>query len=132
MCSARNRNRISTFAGRASFRPPRQGLVRGEVEIIHPILTWLLKNIDIVKKRAYLSQFLVKVEIPSEYLGDSEISLLHEQYLSLVDKFKTVHKEREIGKKNVETAAELATDLQAMAKEKEIKVIRFKKIYLLI
>ncbi|XP_029159105.1 intraflagellar transport protein 81 homolog [Nylanderia fulva] len=106
----------------------RQGLVRGEVEIIHPILTWLLKHTDMVKKRAYLSRFLVKIEIPPEYLGDSEISLLYEQYMSLVDKFKTVHKEREIGKKNVETAVELATDLQAMEKEKEAVTARIGKI----
>ncbi|XP_018307238.1 intraflagellar transport protein 81 homolog [Mycetomoellerius zeteki] len=98
----------------------RQGLVRGEIEIIHPILKWLLMHTDVVQKRVYLSQFLVKVEIPSEYLGDSETSLLHEQYLSLIDKFKTVHKEKEIGKKNVETAVELAMDLQAMTKEKEV------------
>ncbi|RLU15785.1 hypothetical protein DMN91_011541 [Ooceraea biroi] len=39
----------------------RQGLVRGEIEIIHPILTWLLTHIDVVRKRAYLSRFLVKV-----------------------------------------------------------------------
>ncbi|KAL6266988.1 hypothetical protein P5V15_000071 [Pogonomyrmex californicus] len=108
----------------------RQGLVRGDTEIIYPILTWLLTHIDIVQKRAYLSQFLVKIEIPPEYLGDSEISLLYEQYLSLVDKFKTVHKEREIGKKNVETAAELATDLEAMTKEKEAVTARIAKIKL--
>ncbi|XP_012220788.1 intraflagellar transport protein 81 homolog [Linepithema humile] len=106
----------------------RQGLVRGEVEIIHPILTWLLTHTDIVQKRAYLSRFLVKVEIPSEYLGDSEILSLHDQYLSLVDRFKTVHKEREMGKKNVETAAELAMDLQAMTKEKEAVIARISKI----
>ncbi|EFN80025.1 intraflagellar transport protein 81 homolog isoform X2 [Harpegnathos saltator] len=106
----------------------RQGLARGEVDIIHPILMWLLTHIDVVQKRAYLSRFLVKIEIPPEYLGDSEISLLHEQYLALVDKFKAVHKEREIGKKNVETAAELATDLQAMGKEKEAVTARIAKI----
>jgi len=39
----------------------RQGLVQGEVEIIHPILTWLLTHIDVVQKRAYLSRFLIKV-----------------------------------------------------------------------
>ncbi|XP_019698798.1 intraflagellar transport protein 81 homolog isoform X3 [Harpegnathos saltator] len=89
---------------------------------------WLLTHIDVVQKRAYLSRFLVKIEIPPEYLGDSEISLLHEQYLALVDKFKAVHKEREIGKKNVETAAELATDLQAMGKEKEAVTARIAKI----
>ncbi|KAH0949504.1 hypothetical protein HN011_006650 [Eciton burchellii] len=108
----------------------RQGLVQGVIEIIHPILTWLLTHIDIVQKRAYLSRFLVKIEISPEYLGDSEISLLYEQYLSLLDRFKTVHKEREIGKKNVETAAELATDLQAMEKEKEAVIARINKIKL--
>ncbi|XP_071626384.1 intraflagellar transport protein 81 homolog [Temnothorax longispinosus] len=106
----------------------RQGLIRGEIEIIHPILTWLLTHIDVVRKRAYLSRFLVKLDIPSEYLGDSEISLLHEQYLSLVDRFKTIHKEREIGKKDVENAVELATDLQAMAKEKEAVTARISRI----
>ncbi|GAB1867772.1 Intraflagellar transport protein 81 homolog [Camponotus japonicus] len=106
----------------------RQGLVRGEIEIIHPILTWLLTHIDVVQKRAYLSRFLVKIEISPEYLADSEISSLYEQYLSLVDKFKTIHKEREIGKKNVETAVELATDLQAMEKEKEAVIVRIGKI----
>ncbi|XP_036142642.1 intraflagellar transport protein 81 homolog isoform X2 [Monomorium pharaonis] len=106
----------------------RQGLIRGEIEIVYPIFIWLLTHIDIVQKRAYLSKFLVKLEIPSEYLGDSEISFLHEQYLSFVDKFKTVHKEREIGKKNVESAVELATDLQAMAKEKEAVTARISKI----
>ncbi|XP_018372106.1 PREDICTED: intraflagellar transport protein 81 homolog isoform X1 [Trachymyrmex cornetzi] len=43
----------------------RQGLVRGEVEIIHPILKWLLMHIDTVQKRTYLSQFLVKVRYQS-------------------------------------------------------------------
>lgn len=39
----------------------RQGLIRGDPDMIHPILTWLLSNLDIVRKRAYLSRFLVKV-----------------------------------------------------------------------
>ncbi|KAG5318528.1 IFT81 protein, partial [Pseudoatta argentina] len=71
-----------------------------------------------------------EVEIPSEYLGDSETSLLYEQYLSLIDRFKTVHKEREIGKKIVENAVELATDLQTMTKEKEAVTARIVKLKL--
>lgn len=39
----------------------RQGLIRGDPDTIHPILTWLLSNADTVRKRAYLSRFLVKV-----------------------------------------------------------------------
>lgn len=41
----------------------RQGLIRGDSDIIHPIFTWLLSHIDVVQKRAYLSRFLVKVYI---------------------------------------------------------------------
>ncbi|CAD1475833.1 unnamed protein product, partial [Heterotrigona itama] len=77
------------------------GLIRGDPDTIHPILTWLLSNTDTVRKRVYLSRFLVKLEVADEYLGDPEVSALYEQYASLIDKFKAVHKEREIGRKAV-------------------------------
>ncbi|XP_043258897.1 intraflagellar transport protein 81 homolog [Colletes gigas] len=106
----------------------RQGLVRGDLETIHPILTWLLSHVDTVRKRAYLSRFLVKVEVPAEYLSDPEVSSLYEQYNALIDRFKTVHKEREIGKKNFENASELTADLKTMEKEKEAVIIRIDKM----
>ncbi|XP_017763659.1 PREDICTED: intraflagellar transport protein 81 homolog [Eufriesea mexicana] len=106
----------------------RQGLIRGDPDTIHPILTWLLSHEDTVRKRAYLSRFLVKVEVPGEYLSDPEISSLHEQYAALIDRFKTVHKEREIGRKNFENASELTTDLKTMEKEKEAVTMRIEKM----
>lgn len=57
----------------------RQGLVQGDKAIIYPILEWLLKNLEDLKKRAYLARFLVKVEIPTEILGDADISTVYEQ-----------------------------------------------------
>ena len=102
----------------ASFR---QGLIRGDPDTIHPILTWLLSHVDTVRKRAYLSRFLVKVEVPAEYLSDPEVSSLFEQYTSSIDRFKVVHKEREIGRKNFENASELTADLKTMEKEKEVR-----------
>ncbi|XP_076757154.1 intraflagellar transport protein 81 homolog [Xylocopa sonorina] len=109
----------------ASFR---QGLIRGDPDTIHPIFTWLLSHVDTVRKRAYLSRFLVKVEVPGEYLSDPEVSSLHEQYTSLIDRFKMVHKEREIGRKNFENATELTADLKTMEKEKEAVSIRIEKM----
>ncbi|XP_076168136.1 intraflagellar transport protein 81 homolog isoform X2 [Ptiloglossa arizonensis] len=106
----------------------RQGLIRGDPETIHPILTWLLSHVDTVRKRAYLSRFLVKVEVPTEYLSDPEVSSLYEQYNALIDRFKTAHKEREIGKKNFENASELTADLKTMEKEKEAVTIRIDKM----
>ncbi|XP_035729254.1 intraflagellar transport protein 81 homolog isoform X2 [Vespa mandarinia] len=106
----------------------RQGIVRGDSETIYAILTWLLTHKDIVRQRAYLARFLVKIEIPSDYLGDPEIAALYEQYSNMVNQFKTVHKEREIGKKNFEIAAEFTEDLKAMEKEKEAVLQRIEKM----
>ncbi|XP_068986537.1 intraflagellar transport protein 81 homolog [Bombus flavifrons] len=106
----------------------RQGLIRGDPDTIHPILTWLLSHVNIVRKRAYLSRFLVKLEVPAEYLGDPEVSALYEQYTSLIDRFKAAHKEREIGRKNFENASELTADLKTMEKEKEAVTIRIEKM----
>ena len=57
----------------------RQGLAKGDKKIIHPILEWLFQNISELKKRAYLAQFLVKVEIPLEILANVDIAALYEQ-----------------------------------------------------
>lgn len=109
----------------ASFR---QGLIQGDPNTIHPILTWLLSHVDTVQKRVYLSRFLVKVEVPPEYLNDPEVSSLYEQYASLIDRFKTVHKEREMGRKNFENISELTADLKTMEKEREAVTIRIEKM----
>ena len=52
----------------------RQNLVSGEKHVIHPILFWLLNNIDELKKRAYLAKYLVKLDIPPEILGDADVT----------------------------------------------------------
>jgi len=57
----------------------RRGLVQGDKHIIHPILEWLLKNMEDLKVRAYLAQYLVKVELPVEMSSDTDISVLHKQ-----------------------------------------------------
>lgn len=49
----------------------------GDKSYIYPILESLLKNFEEHKKRSYLSKFLVKVRIPSEFMHDPEISKLY-------------------------------------------------------
>ncbi|BES89381.1 Hypothetical protein NTJ_02188 [Nesidiocoris tenuis] len=98
----------------------RQGLVQGDKSVIHPILEWLLKNVEDLKKRAYLARFLVKVEIPVEMLGDSEIASVYEQYEHLIDEFKVAHKELTASKARGVTAEELRADIDAMENEKQI------------
>lgn len=39
------------------------------------------------------------MEIPAEYLSDPDIGSVYEKYLNMVEEFKTLHKERETGRK---------------------------------
>jgi intraflagellar transport protein 81 len=71
------------------YRPPddnvnvfRQGLVTGDKVVIHPIMKWCLEKLVELKKRAYLAKFLVKLDIPSEFLSDPAVSDLHSQVLN--------------------------------------------------
>ena len=53
--------------------------MQGEKPVIYPILEWLLKNTETLKKRAYLARYLVKVEVPAEFLAEEAISDLYQQ-----------------------------------------------------
>ncbi|KAK6632280.1 hypothetical protein RUM44_007321 [Polyplax serrata] len=96
-----------------------QGLIQGDKHVIHPILEWLLANMDDLKKRSYLAQFLVKLDVPPEMLGDPDISFLYEQYESQIEEFKDTHKKYEALKSSGMSITELRTDITAMEKEKD-------------
>lgn len=61
-----------------------QGVVQGDKQILHPILEWLLRNLNDLRKRAYLAKFLVKLEIPPDILGDADIAAMYEQVRNLI------------------------------------------------
>lgn len=71
------------------------GLLNGDKKIIYPIYYFLLKNLNALKKRAYLAKFLVPLDIPEEFAGDPELKKLNEQMKELQAEFQIVHEEYE-------------------------------------
>lgn len=67
---------------RSSFR---QGLVIGSKPVVHPILYWLLQRVPELKKRAYLARFLVKLEVPAEFLQDDVITDTYHQVVNILN-----------------------------------------------
>ena len=57
----------------SSQRDMAQGLIGGEKRTIYPIMEWLLERLPDLKTRAYLSQYLVKIEVPPEFLADHQV-----------------------------------------------------------
>lgn len=54
-----------------------------QFDLIVHILSWLLEWREDLKKRAYLSRFLVRVEIAPEVRTDSDVADLYDQVCSL-------------------------------------------------
>ncbi|XP_059482691.1 intraflagellar transport protein 81 homolog [Neocloeon triangulifer] len=109
------------------YRPPSgteydlaQSLFVGEKSIILPILEWLLRERQLLEKRAYLGKYLMKIEVPAALRGDSNLEELYENYEQLLEAFKDAHREREQLVSGGSNAGELRGDLAVMEREREI------------
>lgn len=60
-----------------SFRPT--SIVQGDKHVVQPIIEWLLRNKQKLKERAYLANYLVRINVPPDFLADAKISELNEE-----------------------------------------------------
>ncbi|KAG7332651.1 hypothetical protein KOW79_004485 [Hemibagrus wyckioides] len=129
--------RMFTLLGMLKYKPAggfsdvssfRQGLVTGSKPVVHPILHWLLQRVPELKKRAYLARFLVKLDVPTEFLADEVISEVYHQYEELVEGFKNYHKECEQLRNFGLSAAEIRRDISAMEEEKDQLIKRVERL----
>ncbi|NXI30188.1 IFT81 protein, partial [Sterrhoptilus dennistouni] len=119
--------RMLHLLGILKYKPPgtvsdlsafRQGLVTGSKAVIHPVLHWLLQRTNELRTRAYLARFLVKLEVPAEFLQDDTVADFNKQYEELMEAFKNLHKEHEQLKISGLSTAEIRRDISAMEEEK--------------
>ncbi len=61
----------------------RISLKKGERVVVYPILYWALSKFKDHAKRAYLSRFLMKNDIPQDYLQDEALAHAVQQLTSL-------------------------------------------------
>ncbi|XP_054936343.1 intraflagellar transport protein 81 homolog isoform X7 [Physeter macrocephalus] len=129
--------RMLSLLGILKYRPPgnatdmsnfRQGLVIGSKPVIYPVLHWLLQRTNELKKRAYLARFLIKLEVPSEFLQDETVADTNKQYEDLMEAFKTLHKECEQLKTSGFSTAEIRRDISAMEEEKDQLIKRVERL----
>ena len=65
--------------------------MRGEKKILIQILHFLLTKINDLKKRYYLSRYLINVNISDEFTGDEEILETFSNYRELQSDFQAVY-----------------------------------------
>eukprot|EP00899_Mesostigma_viride_P025341 jgi/Mesvir1/5992/Mv00741-RA.1 len=109
--------RMLDFLKTLKYRPTfdavtfRKGVHSGTPDVIYPILAWLLPQTTMLQKRAYLSRYLVDVDIPEEMFADEDVLALHEEVKALQEEFKEVHKQvdsvRKVGKNPAEVKSQI-------------------------
>lgn len=60
------------------------GLLEGKPDVIHPIMHWTLTKLSELKKRAYLANFLMTIEVPPEMLQNDEVTETREQVCTFI------------------------------------------------
>ncbi|XP_061025510.1 intraflagellar transport protein 81 homolog isoform X2 [Eubalaena glacialis] len=125
--------RMLSLLGILKYKPPgnatdmsnfRQGLVIGSKPVIYPVLHWLLQRTNELKKRAYLARFLIKLEVPSEFLQDETVADTNKQYEDLMEAFKTLHKECEQLKTSGFSTAEIRRVETVQNHQRMLKIAR--------
>mmetsp|Transcript_36598 Transcript_36598/g.95838 ORF Transcript_36598/g.95838 Transcript_36598/m.95838 type:complete len:665 (+) Transcript_36598:322-2316(+) len=120
--------RVFRYKPAGDVKAFRASLIGGEKATIYPILQWLLERLEDLKLRAYLGKFLVRLEVPADFLQDQEVAEMNEKYGGLIKEFTEVHQEVEQHRKSGFSAKDIKEDMLAMDQEKEQIVKRIDRI----
>eukprot|EP00746_Dinoflagellata_sp_MGD_P085005 gnl/MRDRNA2_/MRDRNA2_33687_c0_seq1.p1 gnl/MRDRNA2_/MRDRNA2_33687_c0~~gnl/MRDRNA2_/MRDRNA2_33687_c0_seq1.p1 ORF type:complete len:677 (+),score=212.71 gnl/MRDRNA2_/MRDRNA2_33687_c0_seq1:106-2136(+) len=96
-----------------------QGVQSGDKGTIHPILYWLLQNLQQLKKRAYLANFCVNLEVPEEFLRDEQVYEMYQHYKELQSQFKTTHAHIEQQRQGRVNPSDLQREVAQLDAERE-------------
>ncbi|KAJ3319005.1 Intraflagellar transport protein 81 [Boothiomyces sp. JEL0866] len=91
-------------------------------------LTFLLKDLTIHKKRAYLAQFLSIPEIPSEFSQDDVINDLTKQIESAQEEFRSTHRYLDGLKQSGPNSTAIKREIQQMEEEKQQLISKITRI----
>ena len=86
------------------------------------ILHWMLSNYQHLQKRTYLARFLIPIDVPQEYLHQSDSNLLEavNDYKELQAEFIEIHKELErVSASSGRSASDLALDIKRLLVERQ-------------
>ncbi|XP_073387815.1 uncharacterized protein [Physcomitrium patens] len=95
-----------------------QGLVDGNTNTIYPLLMWLLPQVEMLKKRAYLAPFLIDIDIPPELILEDDVNMLNTQFDMLREYFKTTHKHLQSIHKKEKNSSTLKRNVQGLEVER--------------
>lgn len=92
-------------------------MLQGDKEILHTVTHWCLQRFDTLQKRAYLSKFLMPIEVPPDFLNDDLVVELSQHLKELQAEFKEVHKAADKVQSSGARPAELKAEISQLEQE---------------
>lgn len=103
-------------------------LSNADKALIHPALLFLLRDMEDMKKRAYLARYMEEVQIPEEIRVDPTVTEMLQQHRELREQFEQVHTELEsLGTTNVDTLKASIQDLESDKARLATRIAAFKR-----
>ncbi|TPX46540.1 hypothetical protein SeLEV6574_g03161 [Synchytrium endobioticum] len=105
-------------------------ILQGNASAILSAMWYLLKDEEAHKKRAYLSTYLMPVDMPPEYLQDETVDELSNEMYALQQEFKSIHKQVERLRLTGNTASTLKREIRQMEEERQqvtAKILRMQQ-----
>eukprot|EP00928_Gymnodinium_smaydae_P054047 TRINITY_DN37890_c0_g1_i1.p1 TRINITY_DN37890_c0_g1~~TRINITY_DN37890_c0_g1_i1.p1 ORF type:complete len:707 (-),score=254.58 TRINITY_DN37890_c0_g1_i1:314-2152(-) len=96
-----------------------QGIISGDKNTVHPILYWLLNNLEPLKKRSYLAKFCMNLEVPEEFLREEKVYEIYQQYKELQSQFKATHAHVEQERQGRMNPSDLQREVAQLDAERE-------------
>lgn len=93
-------------------------LLSGDTEILHTVMHWCLQRLDHLKKRAYLSKYLMPLEVPPEFLNEDLIIELSQSLKEMQIDFKGIHKAVDQLRGSGTRPAELKAEITQLEQER--------------
>eukprot|EP00929_Paragymnodinium_shiwhaense_P106286 TRINITY_DN7154_c0_g2_i1.p1 TRINITY_DN7154_c0_g2~~TRINITY_DN7154_c0_g2_i1.p1 ORF type:complete len:672 (-),score=263.56 TRINITY_DN7154_c0_g2_i1:173-2188(-) len=105
-----------------------QGLLCGDKNTVHPILYWILSNLEPLRKRSYLAKFCVNLEVPEEFLREEQVYEVFQQYKELQSQFKATHSHVEQERQGRMNPADLQREVAQLDAEREQLVQKIQQL----
>jgi len=96
-----------------------QGLMSGDKAAVHPILFWLLRNLEALSRRSYLAKFCMNFEVPEEFLREEKVYEVYQMYKELQSQFKATHSHVEQERQGRMNPTELQREVTQLDSERE-------------
>jgi len=96
-----------------------QGLISGDKNTVHPIIYWLLINLEALRKRAYLAKFCMNLDVPEEFLRDEKVYEVYTTYKELQGQFKATHAHLEQERQGRMNPTDLQREVAQLDAERE-------------